>query len=166
LLERAINALKSGQQPDLDQPLALGSEIDLGVPALIPDDYLPDVHARLVMYKRIASATDQRALDELQVEMIDRFGLLPETARNLMSVTALKLKAAPLGIRKIEAGAAGGRLIFGTKPNIDPDKIIVLIQNQPKVYKFDGKDKLRFMLPMEDENERFSVINDLLDKIK
>ncbi len=166
LLERAIQALKSGKQPELDRPLALGSEIDLGIPALIPDDYLPDVHARLVMYKRIASAADQQALDELQVEMIDRFGLLPDATKNLTAVTELKLKAAPLGIRKIEAGATGGRLIFGPDPDVNPDRIIELIQNQPDVYKFDGKDRLRFNIPMLDGEERIRIVNELLDTIE
>jgi len=166
LLERAISSLKSGQQPELEQPLALGSEIDLGIPALLPDDYLPDVHSRLVMYKRIANAADQQALDELQVEMIDRFGLLPDAAKNLISVTELKLKAAPLGIRKIEVGANCGRLIFGPKPNINPDKIIELIQDQPKVYKFDGKDKFRFNVVMEDGKERIKIVSELLDMIR
>ena len=165
LLERAIHALKSGQQPDLDQPLAIGSEIDLGIPALLPADYLPDVHGRLVMYKRIANAADTQALTELQVEMIDRFGLLPEPAKNLISVTELKLKAAPLGIRKIEAGANGGRLVFGPKPNVNTDKIIELIQKQPKIYKFDGKDRFRFNLPMQESRERIRIINELLGLI-
>lgn len=165
LLERAINALKSGKQPELERPLALGSEIDLGIPALLPDDYLPDVHSRLVMYKRIASAADQQALNELQVEMIDRFGLLPEAAKNLIKVTELKLKAAPLGIRKIEVGVNNGRLIFGPNPDINPDKIIDLIQNQPTIYKFDGKDKFRFTLPMEDGEDRIRIVSELLEMI-
>ena len=108
LLDRAINALKSGRQPQLDRPLDHGSEIELQLPALLPDDYLPDVHARLVLYKRIASASNPQELRELQVEMIDRFGLLPGPAKNLLAVTELKLRTTPLGIRKLEAGPAGG----------------------------------------------------------
>jgi len=112
LLERAVNALKSGQQPELDKPLDHGAEVDLSVSALIPDDYLPDIHSRLIMYKRIASADNEDELRELQVEMIDRFGLLPDNVKNLFRVTSFKLKATPLGIRKIEFGKDGGRIIF------------------------------------------------------
>ncbi|MBS1236524.1 MAG: transcription-repair coupling factor, partial [Proteobacteria bacterium] len=104
LLERAVHALKAGRQPELDRPLDHGPEIDLRVPALIPADYLPDVHARLILYKRIAGAASTEELRELQVEMIDRFGLLPEPVKSLFSVTELKIKATPLGVRKIEAG--------------------------------------------------------------
>ncbi|MCU0836579.1 MAG: transcription-repair coupling factor, partial [Chromatiaceae bacterium] len=113
LLERAVQALKAGREPELDRPLDHGAEIDLQLPALLPDDYLPDVHSRLVMYKRIASAASAEELRELQVEMIDRFGLLPEPSKNLFAITELKLKAQPFGIRKIEAGPAGGRILFG-----------------------------------------------------
>ncbi|MFP4603260.1 MAG: transcription-repair coupling factor, partial [Halochromatium sp.] len=98
LLERAVEALKSGKTPELDRPLDHGAEIDLGLPALLPDDYLPDVHTRLVTYKRIASAADRAELKDLQVEMIDRFGLLPEPTKALFAVTELKLKVQPYGI--------------------------------------------------------------------
>ena len=163
LLERAIKALKSGQQPELDQPLALGSEIDLGIPALIPDDYLPDVHTRLVMYKRIASAADQHALDELQVEMIDRFGLLPAPAKHLFAMTEIKLRAVALGIRKLEAGAESGRIVFGPRTSVDPARILPLIQQQPKRYRLDGAETLRFALPMAEPQSRLEQVNALLD---
>ncbi|NBC13519.1 MAG: transcription-repair coupling factor, partial [Gammaproteobacteria bacterium] len=107
LLERAVEALKAGRTPELDRPLDHGAEIDLGLPALLPDDYLPDVHTRLVTYKRIASAESPAELKDLKVEMIDRFGLLPEPTEHLFAVTALKLKVQPLGIKKLEAGPKG-----------------------------------------------------------
>ncbi len=163
LLERAVQALKTGRQPELDRPLDHGTEVDLGVPALIPDDYLPDVHARLMLYKRIASAHDTDELRELQVEMIDRFGLLPDQTKNLFRVTELKLKATPLGLRKIEVGPGGGRFIFNAQPNVDARKIITLIQKQPKVYKLDGSDKLKMTRPMPEAHERFQNVEQLLD---
>jgi len=165
LLERAVRALKAGKQPELDRPLDHGAEIDLGVPALIPDDYLPDVHARLIMYKRIAGAPSPYELRELQVEMIDRFGLLPDNAKNLFRITELKLKATPLGLRKIEFGAGGGRLLFNPQPNIDPMKIITLIQKQPKTYKLDGNEKLRVIKELPDANTRFTAVEQLLDML-
>jgi transcription-repair coupling factor (superfamily II helicase) len=165
LLERAVTALKAGNIPQLDRPLDHGPEIDLQSPALIPDDYLPDVHSRLILYKRIASANDESELRELQVEMIDRFGLLPAPVKTLFRATGLKLRAMPMGIKKIEAGPNGGRIRFGPEPNLDPVKLVRLIQQQPKVYKLDGKDKLRFIRELPDVESRAMAVEGLLEKI-
>ena len=158
LLERAVKALKSGKIPDL-KTTSSRTTVELGAPALIPDDYLPDVHSRLILYKRIASAPTQAALDELRVEMIDRFGLLPEATKNLFSVTRIKLIAQVLGVRKLDMNAKGGRILFDDKPNIDPIKVIQLIQKRPWVFKLDGQDKLRFEieLPTVDEREEWVI---------
>jgi transcription-repair coupling factor (superfamily II helicase) len=163
LLERAVEALKAGRSPELDRALDHGAEVDLRVPALIPEDYLPDVHARLIMYKRIASARNAEELHELKVEMIDRFGLLPEAVRNLFDITELKLKATPLGIRKIDVGLHGGRIVFAAKPQVDPASIVRLIQNDPATYKFDGTDKLRFSMELETGSARIDALDDLLN---
>jgi len=165
MLERAVQALKAGRVPELDRPLDHGPEIDLQSPALIPDDYLPDVHSRLILYKRIASARDDGGLRELQVEMIDRFGLLPEPVKNLFRVTGLKLRAAPVGVKKIEAGPKGGRIVFGPEPKVDPAKLVWLIQQQHRVYKLDGKDKLRFIKELPDAETRAAEVEDLLEGI-
>jgi len=165
LLERAVEALKAGREPELDRPLDHGTEIDLGIPALLPDDYLPDVHTRLIQYKRIASANDKTELRELQVEMIDRFGLLPDPAKNLFRVTELKLGATPLGIKKIEMGDSGGRFQFVQEPNIDPMKIIGLIQTQAKTYRMDGQDKLRIISDLPDVETRFAAVALLLAEL-
>ncbi len=144
LIERAVRALKSGKVADFD---LLGGhercEVELHLPALIPDLYLADVHTRLVLYKRIASARDEAALRELQVEMIDRFGLLPEPLKHLFAVARLKQRAAALGIRKLELGDAAGRVLFHPQPDIDPAKVIRLLQQHPRMYAMDGPDKLR-----------------------
>ncbi len=163
LLERAVSALKSGRQPELDRPLDHGTEIELNIPALLPEDYLPDVHSRLVLYKRIASARDSGELRDLQVEMIDRFGLLPEAAKNLFAITELKLRAHPLGIRKIEAGPKGARLLFDESPKLDPARLILLIQQQPQKYRLEGGDKLRFLVAMETPETRLKKVHELLD---
>ena len=165
LLERAVNALKAGRQPELDQPLNYHAEIDLQIPALLPADYLPDVHARLIIYKRISSAKTLDELRELQVEMIDRFGLLPVPAKNLFKLMELKLHANELGITKVEAHRLGARIIFGEQPNVDPLRIIRLIQTQPKVYKLDGQNKLRVVMPLPDGELRFAAVEDLLRKL-
>jgi transcription-repair coupling factor (superfamily II helicase) len=153
-----VQALKSGRTATLDRPLDHGAEIDLGLPALIPDDYLPDVHTRLVFYTRIAGAGSTSELDELQVEMIDRFGLLPEPAKALFGVTELKLRVQPLGVRKLEAGPQGGRILFNGQPNIDPMRVIKLIQTRPKEFKMDGGDKIRFFRDMEERGKRIGVV--------
>ncbi|MGD9163357.1 MAG: transcription-repair coupling factor, partial [Chromatiales bacterium] len=165
LLERAVAALKSGRQPELDRPLDHGTEIELSLPALLPEDYLPDVHSRLVLYKRIASAANNDELRELQVEMIDRFGLLPEATKNLFAITELKLRAHPMGIRKIEAGPKGARLLFEETPNVDPGKLIALIQSRPNTYRLDGGDKLRYIADLEAPERRVEQIHHLLDTL-
>ena len=165
LLERAVDALKSGKQPELDTPMDKGAEVELQAAALIPEDYLPDIQARLVLYKRISSAETLADLHELQVEMIDRFGLLPEPVKTLFSVTELKQQAEKLGIRKIEANAGGGRIIFTSEPNINAEQLITLIQTQAQCYKFDGSDKLRFINPFETTEQKIEFINGLLEKL-
>lgn len=165
LLERAVNALKSGKEPSLNITDRHFVEIDLHVPALIPTDYLPDVHTRLVLYKRIAAAPDNDALRELQVEMIDRFGLLPEQVQTLFAVHEIRFKAKALGIRKIDVYDQGGRLLFDKEPNIEPMTIIQLIQSQPAKYKLDGQDKLRFIEDMPDADSRLIALNSLLEQL-
>jgi transcription-repair coupling factor (superfamily II helicase) len=165
MLERAVKALKAGQQPDLDQAQDHGPEIDLQMPALIPEDYLPDVHNRLILYKRIASAQNEVEIKELQVEMIDRFGLLPQPVKNLFESTRLKLQATPIGIRKIEAGPKGGRIVFNDKPELNVGELLKLIQTQPTVYKLDGQKKLRFGKALLEPQERIEEVSQLLARI-
>ncbi|WP_447733669.1 transcription-repair coupling factor [Rhodanobacter soli] len=162
LLDRAVRALKSGKVPDFDLSSEHETEVELHLPALIPDDYLPDVHHRLTLYKRIASARSEDELRDLQVEMIDRFGLLPGPARQLFAVASLKLMATPLGIRKLDFGANGGRIVFREKPEVNPMTIIQLIQRQPRVYKLDGQDKLKVILELPGASERIRSAQELL----
>ncbi|MCX7564193.1 transcription-repair coupling factor [Xanthomonadaceae bacterium XH05] len=162
LLERAVRSIKQGKIPDLDDVDRHGADVQLHIPALIPDDYLPDVHTRLTLYKRIASATSTDALRELQVEMIDRFGLLPDQVKNLYAVAELKLAATVIGIRKLEVSERGGRVQFVPQPKIDPMTIIRLIQSQPRVFSMDGPDKLRFRYELPGAAERLSTARDVL----
>jgi transcription-repair coupling factor (superfamily II helicase) len=165
LLERAVKALRAGHLPDAETTPAHNAEVDLGVPALLPDSYVPDVHTRLVLYKRIASAANEEELRDLQVEMIDRFGLLPDHAKNLFETTRFKLKVAPIGVVKVEAGAEGGRILFGAQPRIDTQKMVQLLSQRPQVYTLDGGDRLRFKAPMVDLNHRIETITGLLNKL-
>ncbi|HIE5355598.1 TPA: transcription-repair coupling factor [Stenotrophomonas maltophilia] len=163
LLERAVRSIKQGKLPDLDAGEEVrGADVELHVPALIPEDYLPDVHTRLTLYKRISSARDSDALRELQVEMIDRFGLLPDPAKHLFAVAELKLRANALGIRKLDLGDNGGRIVFESKPDIDPMAVIQLIQKQPNLYAMEGPDKLRIKHPLPLPEDRFNAARALL----
>lgn len=165
MLERTVAALKAGRAPELDRPLDHGVEIDLHVPVLIPDDYLPDVHSRLIMYKRIASAESVEELHELEVEMIDRFGLLPLPVKRLFHVTGLKIKANALGIRKMDFGSGSGRVIFEENPNVDPAELIMLVQRRSKHFRFDGPQGLRVQMNMEEPEVRLKIVEDLLDQL-
>jgi len=162
LLERAVRALKSGKVPDFDLTSEHETEVELHLPALIPDDYLPDVHTRLTLYKRIASARNEDSLRDLQVEMIDRFGLLPDPTKQLFAIAGLKLMATPLGIRKLDFGPNGGRIVFRDKPEVDPMTIIKLVQRLPRVYKLEGQDKLRVTLELPGATERIRSAQDVL----
>jgi transcription-repair coupling factor (superfamily II helicase) len=165
LLERAVTALKSGKQPDLERPLDAGPEVELHVPVLIPADYVPDVHLRLVLYKRIASTPSREELDELKVEMIDRFGPLPPFAQSLFRATYLKLRASALGIRKIDAGASNGYFTFEEQNKIDPKRVLKLIQAKPKEYRLDGPLKLRFAHIARTEEALFTRVEQLVDQL-
>ncbi|SDT99657.1 transcription-repair coupling factor [Halopseudomonas salegens] len=166
MLERAIKAIKQGKQPELQQPLGGGPDINLRLPALIPEDYLPDVHARLILYKRIANAIDDEALKDLQVEMIDRFGLLPEPVKNLFRITALKLRCEPLGISKLDVGAEHGRVEFASETRVDPLTLVRLIQDNPQRYRLEGASIFRFSAPMAKPELRLNTVEALLERLQ
>ncbi len=165
LLARAVEALKSGKLPDHDKPLAQGTEVDLGVPALLPGDYVPDVHQRLILYKRIANAKNTDELRELKGELIDRFGLLPPQTQNLFNTMRVKQRCQELGIERLEMSTRGGRIVFDTEPKIDPMTLITLIQREPKRYKFDGKSTLRVTEEFNDDHTRDGFLDSLFDRL-
>jgi transcription-repair coupling factor (superfamily II helicase) len=162
LLERAVRSIKQGKLPDMDAGTAHGADVELHIPSLIPDDYLPDVHTRLTLYKRISSARDGDELRDLQVEMIDRFGLLPDAVKHLFAIAELKLTATAMGIRKLDLGENGGRIVFESQPNIDPMAVIQMIQKQPRLYAMEGPDKLKVKLPLPEPADRFNAARGLL----
>ena len=165
LLTRAVSALKRGELPDYDKPLAQGTEVDLGAPALLPEDYVPDVHHRLILYKRISNAKDSEGLRELKIELIDRFGLLPPQTERLFDVMRLRLRAEMLGIERLELGAGGGRIIFANEPNVDPMALIQLIQRDSDIYRFDGKKVLRIVKAFENIGDGQEFMDQLLDQL-
>ncbi|MGF1875147.1 transcription-repair coupling factor [Photobacterium frigidiphilum] len=165
MLEQAVEALKEGKESSLDDLLRKQTEVELRLPALLPDDYIPDINMRLSLYKRIASAIDEQDLNDLKVELIDRFGLLPEATTNLLTVNNLKLKAAAVGIRRIEAGEKGGYLEFEQDAAINPVFLVGLLQSKPQHYRMEGPTKLKVMAPMTDRKERIKFVDQLLTQL-
>ncbi|MCP5328763.1 MAG: transcription-repair coupling factor [Sinobacteraceae bacterium] len=165
MLDRAVKALKAGRKGVIDAPLAAQSEVEMRVPALLPDDYVGDVHVRLALYKQIASAPDEAGVDELVAELVDRFGELPEPAQNLLRSARLRIAARRLGVRRLDFGSHGGYLQFEAQNSIDPRAVIQLIQARHSPYRLEGPLKLRASVDLEDEAERFEFVADLLRRL-
>jgi transcription-repair coupling factor (superfamily II helicase) len=164
LLDRAVQSLKSNLPIDFEAPLMRASEVDFHIPALIPETYIPDIHNRLIEYKRISSAKSDQALRQLQVELVDRFGILPDALKHLLRITHIKLLTLELGIEKIDIGEQNGKIVFNSNPNIDPMKIINLIQSDPQQYRFDGKQTLRLVCDSDELEPRFKQTEMLLQE--
>jgi transcription-repair coupling factor (superfamily II helicase) len=166
MLHSAVAALRRGEIPDVDAPLDSGTEVKLHVPALIPEDYLPDITTRLVLYKRIAQANSTDALREIQVEMIDRFGLLPDAIKNLFTQAELRVRAKGLGIHELEATPSGGSIEFKSSTPVEPISLVRLIQSDPQRYSFAGESKLRFTATLETLEARTAFVHDLLQTLE
>lgn len=164
MLEKAVEALKEGREPSLDDALASQTEVDLRIPALLPEDYIGDVNTRLSLYKKLAGCKNQNEIDEYQIELIDRFGLLPDSAKNLVKQSGLKLRAQKIGIGKIETTQNGGLIEFEQTTTIDASFLIQLIQKYPSQYKLEGPQKLRFMKKLDSAPQKLDHVRDLLDK--
>ncbi len=139
LLENAVDALKAGREPSLEDLTSQQTEVELRMPSLLPDDFIPDVNTRLSFYKRIASAKNEQDLEEIKVELIDRFGRLPDAARNLLDIARLRQQAQKLGIRKLESNEKGGVIEFNEKNNVNPVWLIGLLQKQPQHFRRTGR---------------------------
>lgn len=163
LLERAVADLKTGTGLAIQAIEPQQVDLEFQLPALLPEDYVADVHARLVLYKRIAACASEQALNELQVELIDRFGLLPEPAKNCFKLATLKLHAAHLGIKAISTQRNLLTLHFGSDPQIDLEALIALIQNRPREYRFDGATRLEQRLDEEGYEQRLNKTLALID---
>ncbi|WP_116364232.1 transcription-repair coupling factor [Parahaliea mediterranea] len=163
MLERAVAALRRGEIPNVDAPLDAGTEVNLHTAALIPEDYLPDINTRLVLYKRIAAADSEDALRDIQVEMIDRFGLLPPQVNNLVQVSRLRITAQQLGIRAIEVGAQGGTIEFTDNTRVNPLSLVKLVQSDPAGYQLAGATRLRFKSELDEPEQRRQFAEQLLE---
>jgi len=168
LLSRAVATLKAGGKltdAALDQPLHGRTEVNLHEPVLLPESYIPDVHTRLVMYKRIANADSADELDELRAETIDRFGPLPAPGDALFRLTKIKLAALDLGIQRIDIGPRGGVILFEDQPKIDPAALIRVMQSEPRRYRMEGASKLRVSAELEGVEERERFVSELLGNL-
>jgi transcription-repair coupling factor (superfamily II helicase) len=162
LLGRAVESLRAGHEPDLEAPLHAGADLNFHVAALLPDDYVPDVHLRLILYKRIAAAESEEELRDLQVELIDRFGLLPDATKNLMRLASIRRAATALGIEKVDVADKGGYVVFGPDSRIDPLALVKLVQNDSKRYRLQGSNRLQLNDDLGDLERRFATIEILL----
>jgi transcription-repair coupling factor (superfamily II helicase) len=165
LLERAVKALKEGREPALDKPLAAGTEVELRLPAFLPEAFIADVHVRLGLYKRIAAADSPEALDELTAEVHDRFGALPPPAQSLIRIAKLKLTARALGIRRLDLGPQGGSVTFEERNAIEPAAVVRLIQQAPREYRLEGPLRLRITRAMPTEEARFDFGASLMKRL-
>jgi transcription-repair coupling factor (superfamily II helicase) len=165
MLNHAVKQLKAGNEPDLDAPLGVTTEINLHTPALLPSNYCPDIHERLVVYKRLANCDNDEDLDEMQEELIDRFGLLPDTGEALLACHRLRIAAKPLGIVKIDASDAAIQLQFNPKADIDPLTLINLLQRDKRC-RMNGPEKLRITVALGNMSHRVELIKDVLKAFK
>jgi transcription-repair coupling factor (superfamily II helicase) len=166
MLEQAVEALKEGREPSLDDLLREQTEVELRIPALLPDDYIPDINTRLSMYKRIASVGDEDQLNELKVELIDRFGLLPDAAKHLLEVAKMKLRGGSLKVKKVEAHEKGGYIEFYPDADINPAFLVKLLQAQPTKFAMEGPTKFKFMESLTDRRKRLNYLNSMLDEFE
>ena len=164
MLNAAVKSLKAGREPDLLRPLSVATEINLHTPALLPEAYCGDVHERLVIYKRLANCSDEAALDQLQEELIDRFGLLPQPTQTLVDCHRLRILGKPLDLLKIDASAQAIMVQFGADTPIHPHRVIELVQ-QKRHYKLAGQDKLRIEKKLENVRERVAEIKNIMREL-
>ena len=165
MLKQAVRDLKKGRQPDLDAPLGITTEIKLHSPALLPEDYCPDIHERLVLYKRLAVCETVQQINAIHEELVDRFGLPEQPVKTLIESHHLRLAAKELGIDAIDATGEAVTVTFGKHHQIDPTEIILLIQTDKK-YRLAGADKLKFTAQMEDVEMRIKTVKSVLKTLK
>jgi transcription-repair coupling factor (superfamily II helicase) len=165
MLEEAVRALRAGRQPLLDRPLAATIDVELHVPALLPESQVPDVHLRLALYQRIAGA-DAAALEDLRGELIDRFGPLPDPAANLLAIASLRLRSRALGIRRLEFTTQGGSVAFEEHNHVEPATVLALIHKHPREFRLEGPLRLRLTRALPTAHDRFAGADRLLKSLE
>jgi transcription-repair coupling factor (superfamily II helicase) len=165
MLNQAVKALKAGNEPDLDEPLGVTTEVNLHTPALLPEDYCAGVHERLVIYKRLANCDTSDALEELKEELIDRFGLLPPPTEALVAAHELRIAGKALGVKKIDSAPERSIIAFKPKPNFEPIKLIQLIQKDGR-YRLAGQDKIKIERPGATLTERARILREFFHALR
>lgn len=165
MLEKATKAIQKGKSPNFDQPLNLTADINLHFPALIPDDYLGDVHQRLLFYKRISSAVSEQKLEHIKMELIDRFGILPASVKCLFAVHHIRLQAEQLGIAKIDVAKGGGYIDFLPDTSVQAITIIQMMQKQPTWYRMEGGQRLKVTVQLEESEQRLEFVQQLMSNL-
>jgi transcription-repair coupling factor (superfamily II helicase) len=161
MLNQAVKALKKGLEPDMDEPLGVTTEVNLHTPALLPNDFCPDVHERLVIYKRLANCETREDISDIKEELVDRFGVMPTQAEALLSAHEIRVLAKPLGIKKIDSARERSVIHFTKKPSFEPIRLIELIQRDGR-YRFAGPDKLKIERAVPTLSEQAQMIRDFL----
>ncbi|HEY1724689.1 MAG TPA: transcription-repair coupling factor [Steroidobacteraceae bacterium] len=164
MLEHAVRAMRAGREPALERPLAATSDIELHVPALLPQDYVPDVHLRLALYQRIAGA-DALSLQDMTAELVDRFGALPDATHNLLRLASLRLTARALGLRRLELAASGGSVQFEEHNQVDTARVLALVQRQAREFRLEGPLRLRITRALPKADQRFDYARELLQRL-
>ncbi|WP_298635468.1 transcription-repair coupling factor [uncultured Umboniibacter sp.] len=165
MLEQAVADIKAGRTPSGFEGLQTTGEVDLQMPALIPDDYVGDVNERLVLYKRISNTKTPAELRQLQIELIDRFGLLPQPTKRLFDVNEVRQRCQDIGIKKLVCSSTGGKVVFAENTKVEPLEIVQLVQQQSRIFSLQGANELRFGLPLDDREQRLVWVNDLIDHL-
>ena len=166
LLKRTIHAIKNNTKLDINDLLIEEIDINIGIACIIPETYLDDVHERLILYKRIASAEDDSELKDLKIEMIDRFGLLPDATKNLFASTSLRIFSKKIGIEKINITDDKAEITLNQKNTIEASKIIHLIQKQPQKYQLKNQNTLVFNVPMGEDGSRIESVKNLINQLQ
>jgi transcription-repair coupling factor (superfamily II helicase) len=165
MLERAVRRLKAGKAADVEDAVDISTEVNLHVPALLPEAYCSDVHERLTLYKRLADADSREALDALREELVDRFGELPEPARALLLCHEVRLAARPLGVSRVDATHEAVQLQFVKNPPLDGGKVIAFIQKKGRAARLAGPDRLRVDAKLPAWQERAQAVKDILQQL-
>jgi transcription-repair coupling factor (superfamily II helicase) len=164
MLKAAVDALKAGREPDLAEPLGVATEINLHVPALLPETYCSDVHERLVLYKRLANCETEVELTALQEELIDRFGLPPEPTQALLACHRLRIAGEAVGVLRIDSGPERTQVQFGPQPAFDPGKLITLLQKDSR-HRLAGQDRVRIERAAPSLDERVALVREFLARL-
>jgi transcription-repair coupling factor (superfamily II helicase) len=162
MLERAVRRLKAGKALEVDDAVDISTEVNLHVPALLPETYCSDVHERLSIYKRLADAGTREELEALTEELVDRFGGLPEPARALIQCHEVRLAARPLGVSRVDVTHEAVQLQFVKNPPLDAGKVIAFVQQKGKAARLAGPDRLRVEAKLPAWQERAQAVKDIL----